>query len=426
MLYGFWLADHTRYFNFKYPELQALFLSHHLELSNVKHQKDREDWNISRDGDSAKMILFEADQAYEAALMEIAQESVLVKLLVRVLARGETEELMIERMRESIKRTDFDELMRKHGDTFAFVCEVGGKSETLKDKVEKMNKTSFIFDKKHRANLKNPGIELCILQDYSAGSDEGSRAMKNSIFGYIIAKSRAEGPYDLKLYNLPQRPILGPTTLDNELAFLMANMAQVKSDTILLDPYCGTGGLLISAAAMGARCFGSDLDRRVLHGWSVSYLNEGPSATAMPPNRSDVSQNFKAYNLPVPDFVRMDNANISWRRSGWADVILTDPPYGIRAMARDGSDQTREVTCITEDLLNLAAEALKPGGLLVFLLPVVQETKQQSVDDTNMKAVRYNLKPKWFPAYQELTAGRGRYVLSFSKCSCPDSNGERP
>lgn len=42
----------------------------------------------------------------------------------------------------------------------------------------------------------------------------------------------------------------------------------------MYDPFVGTGGLLIPAAYMGAVTFGSDLDIRVLNGYSVGRINK--------------------------------------------------------------------------------------------------------------------------------------------------------
>eukprot|EP00392_Amoebophrya_sp_AT5.2_P013279 g13397.t1 len=72
-------------------------------------------------------------------------------------------------------------------------------------------------------------------------------------------------------YALGKRCVLGPTTMENELAFLMANCAQVSRKKIAMDPFCGTGGLLIPMAHFGTLTFGSDLDIRVLKGWRIAY-----------------------------------------------------------------------------------------------------------------------------------------------------------
>ena len=42
---------------------------------------------------------------------------------------------------------------------------------------------------------------------------------------------------------------------------------------MVLDPFCGTGGLMVPAAYFGATVFGSDIDARVIHGIGVGHIN---------------------------------------------------------------------------------------------------------------------------------------------------------
>ena len=52
-------------------------------------------------------------------------------------------------------------------------------------------------------------------------------------------------------YSLPKRAYLGPTSTDTRLAFLMNNIGRVTSDSVVYDPFLGTGGLLIPPAHFG-------------------------------------------------------------------------------------------------------------------------------------------------------------------------------
>lgn len=54
----------------------------------------------------------------------------------------------------------------------------------------------------------------------------------------------------------------------------MGNQGQVKSGDIVLDPFVGTGSLLIPPSHFGAVCFGHDLDARVIHGYGVGHINK--------------------------------------------------------------------------------------------------------------------------------------------------------
>lgn len=53
--------------------------------------------------------------------------------------------------------------------------------------------------------------------------------------------------------------------MDPQLSILMANQAQVKDGDFILDPFVGTGSLLIPASMFGAYTFGTDIDYLMLH-----------------------------------------------------------------------------------------------------------------------------------------------------------------
>ena len=69
----------------------------------------------------------------------------------------------------------------------------------------------------------------------------------------------------LAKYSLKTRVFLGPTSMDTELSFVMAHLAQVDKGKVVLDPFVGTGGLLVPCAHYGATCFGMEIDWNILH-----------------------------------------------------------------------------------------------------------------------------------------------------------------
>ncbi|CAB9526631.1 guanine(10)-N2-methyltransferase homolog [Seminavis robusta] len=179
----------------------------------------------------------------------------------------------------------------------------------------------------------------------------------------------------MERYDLKNRVYLGPTSMDAELSFVMANLGQVQEDSVVLDPFVGTGSILVSCAIRGAYCVGTDIDIRVLRG-----------------KEENIYSNFQQFQLPRPELIRSDNAiyHRHFRTSEpWVDTIVTDPPYGIRAGARkSGSrlDQPRVIPeehrhdhipqtkpyCVADvmaDLLDVAARALVMGGRMVYVIP---------------------------------------------------------
>ena len=82
----------------------------------------------------------------------------------------------------------------------------------------------------------------------------------------------------------------------------------------------------------------------------------GKADTKLDTSKRDIFSNFKAYGLPIPELIRMDNhlidrhlisyaglepttqsaisADSESGLEGFYEVIVTDPPYGIRAGGR--------------------------------------------------------------------------------------------
>lgn len=130
----------------------------------------------------------------------------------------------------------------------------------------------------------------------------------------------------LRTLTLKERRYLGPTSMDHELACLMCNQAHVRPGTLVLDPFVGTGSILLAAASYGARVVGSDIDLRVLRDGKVDEAG----------CQVNVYTNFRDYGLADPaGLVRCDTSHPPWRAGaqGLVDAIMTDPPYGSRAGA---------------------------------------------------------------------------------------------
>ncbi|RLN31579.1 hypothetical protein BBJ28_00022959 [Nothophytophthora sp. Chile5] len=199
---------------------------------------------------------------------------------------------------------------------------------------------------------------------------------------------------------LKRRAYIGPTSMESEMALLMSNMALVQPGDLVMDPFVGTGSVLIPCATHGAMCYGTDIDIRVLLGTGVGVTGAGVVPTAKHEDGSQAKQrvnvvtNFKQYGLPLPELVRADNSMspLIRRCSGFFDAVVCDPPYGIRAGARKsgrkrqthGNSGTKQANYIAptqpyaaedvmKDLLEFSAQTLREGGRLVYLLPTTYE-----------------------------------------------------
>lgn len=238
-----------------------------------------------------------------------------------------------------------------------------------------------------------------ILLDYETIFSGTPKVISKQLRNIIFCKDLSEGKARRlnHEYNLKTRSYIGPTTTDCELSFIMANAAGIKSNgkSLVLDPFVGTGSILLACTVFNATCFGFDIDSRVLHGKWTTGEN----------GKKNIWTNFDDKGLPRPEIVRLDfcpktRAMKSFASSitpqdGWFDAIVCDPPYGVRAGARKSGpkNENKEVHKIKEeylsthipqtkqyeaadvmrDLLDGAAEYLRIGGRLVYLLPIFVE-----------------------------------------------------
>lgn len=102
-----------------------------------------------------------------------------------------------------------------------------------------------------RVNLKNPEHKFWLIETDDYGSSNGLPPVvqKRIFFG------REVGAADRRLlptYQLKSRTYLGPTAMDAEMAFLMANQALATAGKLVYDPFVGTGSILVAAAHFGA------------------------------------------------------------------------------------------------------------------------------------------------------------------------------
>ena len=114
--------------------------------------------------------------------------------------------------------------------------------------------------------MTDPDLTFWFIEEYTPkgvpSGVEDTRLPVNKYFLLEIASGRGDLPVK---YSLKQRKFLGPTSMNAELAFIMANNALAKGGTFVLDPFVGTGSILVAAQAFGAHCLGTDIDIRMLH-----------------------------------------------------------------------------------------------------------------------------------------------------------------
>jgi len=183
--------------------------------------------------------------------------------------------------------------------------------------------------------------------------------------------------------------------MDAELSFVMCNMACLQRNNVVMDPFLGTGSIVIAASVCGAHVIGGDIDRKTLAGWNTPGFN--------------VFSNFVQYNLQLPlAIVTADNNRSPWRTQEWIDCIITDPPYGIRESVRytvkedveSGEHPQRGTTVrvglvdTLDGLIDFAAAHLVEFGRLVYWLPCTPDFRADELPThPRLRVLAYGAQP---------------------------------
>lgn len=118
-----------------------------------------------------------------------------------------------------------------------------------------------------------------------------------------------------------------PSAIYPKLARVLVNLSRVKEGQYFLDPFCGTGSLLIEASVMGIKTIGIDLTRWIARGAVL---------------------NMNGLSLEYESIIRGDSTSCLPFRQ--VEAMATDVPYG-RASSTKGKDTLQ----ITKEFVKSAA-----------------------------------------------------------------------
>ncbi len=200
-----------------------------------------------------------------------------------------------------------------------------------------------ILARRYKVDLDNPEVEVRIL-------------MASKIHAGILAGEVDRSSFEAR--KSEHRPFSHPISLHPRLARALVNLTGIKPSQTLLDPFCGTGGILLEAGLIGCKVLGGDIDQRMVDG-SI--------------------QNLKHYGIIEPDIRKQDISD--WSQQ--VDAIATDPPYG-----RSASTAKEEITSLYKRAFEMSQSVLKPGGKLAIVLPDEEHVKLSSMELEMIQPVR--------------------------------------
>jgi tRNA (guanine10-N2)-dimethyltransferase len=167
---------------------------------------------------------------------------------------------------------------------------------THNSKIKEAKLAGYIWNniKSPKVNLKNPKTEIHLF------------FIKNKAIGALV-KYKNKQEFEKRKPHL--RPELHPSSLNPRLARALINLTGIKKGKIL-DPFCGSGGILIEAGLIKLNSIGYDIDKIMI-------------------KRAEI--NLKHYKIKDYKLKQQDATKIKVK----FDYIVTDLPYSRNTKKQD-------------------------------------------------------------------------------------------
>ncbi|MEJ2272074.1 MAG: TRM11 family methyltransferase [Candidatus Bathyarchaeota archaeon] len=168
------------------------------------------------------------------------------------------------------------------------------------------------------------------------------------LFGLVIAEII---PKPFSERRPRRRPFFHPTAMPAKMCRTMVNLSQPKNGDLLLDPFCGTGGMLVEAGLIGCRVIGFDAKPHMLRGGLKNLMHFGI--------------NLEGLIIADARFSPVKEVN----------CIATDPPYG-----RSASTLGSVTRLIVEDFLYSVADTIPRGRKICMASPKTIHVSETAED----------------------------------------------
>lgn len=164
-----------------------------------------------------------------------------------------------------------------------------------------------------------------------------------------------------------KRPFFYPGSMSPKLARCMVNLARVKEGQLVLDPFCGTGGILIEAGLIGCKVVGSDIYWKMKNGTAINLEHYGIT-------------DYRTFNLDVRELKMYEKVA----------AVVTDPPYGISTTTGDvdGENIIKEFYKSIYDNMRDDAYLCMASPHFIDLKPMVDEVGFEIVEQYGIKMHR--------------------------------------
>ncbi|MBN1109162.1 MAG: methyltransferase domain-containing protein [Methanomassiliicoccales archaeon] len=149
----------------------------------------------------------------------------------------------------------------------------------------------------HRIDLDSPDMHLRML-------------LSDEVHFFLRSHEVDRKQFDRR--KVAERPYFSPVSLHPRYARALVNLTGARKGDVVLDPFCGTGGIVLEAALLGMRALGSDVDPAMVEGCRRNLEHFGADGVRLEVcDVGDIGQVF-----------------------GEVKAVATDPPYGRAASTK--------------------------------------------------------------------------------------------
>ncbi|MBP3790759.1 MAG: TIGR01177 family methyltransferase [Methanobrevibacter sp.] len=161
-----------------------------------------------------------------------------------------------------------------------------------------------------------------------------------------------------------KRPFFYPGSMNPKLARCMVNLSRIREGQLLLDPFCGTGGILIEAGLIGCKVVGSDVYWKMKNGTAINLDYYGIT-------------DYRTFNVDVRELKMYEKVA----------SVVTDPPYGISTSTGDvdGEEIFNEFFRSIYDNMKDDAYLCMASPHYVDLNPMVEDVGFEIVEQYRIK-----------------------------------------
>ena len=245
MHFLFWCAAEHQ--DFRVPEFESLSQLFNIPLNWV-FQSVSHPW-----------LILDLDSV--AAAQKFLSRSISSKYCVLLWAQGES----CSAFHANLKAVTFDEASHQtyldREKSYKIDLESFGKTISLQERLGRIDELDYVpFE--GRVSLTNPDVMFSLIEFWGLDHNNLPPEPLQVFFGPNIGEGQRQL---ITQFSIKSRKFIGNTTMDPQLAFLMANLGLVDLGKLVLDPFVGTGSLLLAAAQFGGLVCGGDIDFLTLH-----------------------------------------------------------------------------------------------------------------------------------------------------------------